>query len=446
MAEEHCNPTLDNGCGSMGSKPKRNHYFHGKQLGVEDFVAEQRYMIQKIRRLGLHIVGNGVVSGLRIDAIREGGTVVTITPGAAVDGCGNLLVVPKKRSFDLERKVLPGDYLYLAYREEGTDKVPRERSEECSDDCCFSRIQEDVAIVADSSLDEVSVAAPCGEQKREATAPGRGRVLLGRYREGGRIDYSDVISLYKIGELSRRLCEISESYVRSLNNRTGDLFAVASVNEATPDENGHLAIEEGNNISIESEGNRLTISSTGSFYHSQLLVLGAGKQSTIRHGFGKIPSVDVYRAVRAYYDKRPAFEAATIREVEKMARAAGIELENYMKRIGAASFDSHMASFNAGHPSMKKRVYTARSRVLTATALSRYGITDFSAKVERVAAYPLERVAKDLVVLPRYHYEKILGGNGESMRIKVRHTGPNSVVVTNSDQEHEATILVVLSA
>ncbi|WP_457598277.1 hypothetical protein [Hydrogenimonas sp.] len=445
MAEEYCNPTLDSGCDGLGRKPKRNHYFNGKQLGVEDFVTEQRYVIQKIRRLGLHLVGCGVVTGLRIEGIKEDGRVVAVTPGAAVDGCGNLLVLARKREFRLDRKIAFGEYIYLAYREEGTDKVPRERGDECSDDCCFSRIEEDVTIQIDTTLDPAVPATICEEAKRGVAGAKRGRVLLGRYLKGGP-DYSDVTPLYTVGELSKRLCEIARSYVRSLNGQTGDVAAIASVNEATPDENGHLAIEEGNNISIESEGNRLTISSTGSFYHSQLMVLDAGERHTIRHGFGKIPTVDVYRAVRVHYKKdMPAYEAATVREIEKMARAADVDVETYMQRVGAARFDTHMESFNAEHPSMKKRVYSTRSKTLTATALSRYGVTDFSPKVERVAAYPLERVAKDLVILPRYHYEKIVGGD-ESMRITVRHTGTGSVVITNSDPERQVTLFVVLSA
>ncbi|MTV50365.1 hypothetical protein GJ688_15450 [Heliobacillus mobilis] len=103
---------------------KRNHYYLGKLLRVQDFKVEQKYFNDKRRLLNRLLFGTGIVTGLRVD--RMDAEHVTITPGVALDGQGREIVVHSRETlnlFSLESykrgKVGSKDiYLCIKYKQE----------------------------------------------------------------------------------------------------------------------------------------------------------------------------------------------------------------------------------------------------------------------------------------------------------------------------------------
>jgi hypothetical protein len=70
---------------------RRPHYFAGRLLGVDDFVAEQRYQRERLARFARATVGAGVVSGLDVRCTRRE---IRVTAGVAIDCLGELIEVP----------------------------------------------------------------------------------------------------------------------------------------------------------------------------------------------------------------------------------------------------------------------------------------------------------------------------------------------------------------
>jgi hypothetical protein len=84
--------------------PLRNHYFFGKLMDVPDFDVEQRYMVEKFKRHHQRLHGTGVICGLEVrahpnPACRD--RYVVIAPGAALDCCGNEILVLNEETVDL---------------------------------------------------------------------------------------------------------------------------------------------------------------------------------------------------------------------------------------------------------------------------------------------------------------------------------------------------------
>ena len=101
---------------------KRNRFFSGKLLTVEDLALEQEFVREKLKRHNRHLHGFGVVFGLEVS---RSGSAVVISPGLAIDCQGNEIVVPEpvKQSFpspDLGNTV----FLSIRYIEKETDPVP----------------------------------------------------------------------------------------------------------------------------------------------------------------------------------------------------------------------------------------------------------------------------------------------------------------------------------
>ncbi len=446
MADDICITNPDDGR-VRGKKLKRNNYFEGKRLGVDDFNAEQTYLIQKIRRLGAFVFGSGVISGLKIVRVEPKKRAVTIGAGSAVDCSGNLLVVLKDRPFHLEREIEAGDYICLEYTEEGRDKVSVTGDKECDEECCFDRIEEDVKV---SLYKEPPRCTPSGicDGKKEHSAPDRPAVLLGRYLKNGGIDYSDVVNLHKNSELSKLLCEIAESYVRTVNGRSGDLYLVSSINEAKPDSNGHIELEAGNNIRVDSEDNRLIISSKSGLYLKYLKKIGAKESTVITHGFGSFPSVDLYKRVKAYLDidkKRPKYEALSRMEFYKMAKDLMMEPDELEKELGAKDFATFMKDYNKEMSFARRKSISPRSRLKTAEALNMYNVTEFSSKIHRAADVEIGKVMRDIYVVQKYFYEKIVGSTEQNMSLKITHTSTNTLRIENLGGE-ELTVMVILNA
>ena len=69
---------------------QRPNYFHGRLLGVDDFVAEQEYHRKQQRLHNLHCHGAGVVHGLQVTVANDKtGWTVIIQAGVAIDPAGN---------------------------------------------------------------------------------------------------------------------------------------------------------------------------------------------------------------------------------------------------------------------------------------------------------------------------------------------------------------------
>lgn len=84
--------------------PLRNHYFFGKLMDVPDFEVEQQYLVEKFRRHHQRLHGSGVICGLEVQphpnpACRDRHLVVT--PGAALDCCGNEILVLQEEVLDI---------------------------------------------------------------------------------------------------------------------------------------------------------------------------------------------------------------------------------------------------------------------------------------------------------------------------------------------------------
>jgi hypothetical protein len=88
MSSEQEGPKVA-GCDPPGAA-QRNRYFRGKLLTVADYVAEQRYHIERRHLINRAIHGWGVISGFAVAA--EGGALL-ISPGLAFDPQGRELLV-----------------------------------------------------------------------------------------------------------------------------------------------------------------------------------------------------------------------------------------------------------------------------------------------------------------------------------------------------------------
>ena len=116
----------------------RNNYWYGKLMLPQDFTDEQTYFRDKLRHHNQRLHGTGVVCGLIVTQDTNPGCrdrIIDISPGTALDCCGNEIVVHDLVRFDLTElpavKALPvGDdtlhelRICLRYRECATEPVP----------------------------------------------------------------------------------------------------------------------------------------------------------------------------------------------------------------------------------------------------------------------------------------------------------------------------------
>src|SRR3712207_1650531 len=85
---------------------ERNRYFYGKPMTVSDFEAEQRYLIGKHRYINRLVHGAGVLCGLQVAPPATGFSAerpaVEVGEGAALDCCGNLIVVSRSSTAEIK--------------------------------------------------------------------------------------------------------------------------------------------------------------------------------------------------------------------------------------------------------------------------------------------------------------------------------------------------------
>jgi hypothetical protein len=137
---------------------ERNRYFSGKPLMVGDFKAEQQYMIGKNRLQNRLIHGAGIICGLKLsnERIVDDKLSVDISEGAALDCCGNLIVVNQLTPVEVRAAsslaggaVTDGDY-YLYIRFSECERQPIKattNASSCEEVCCYNRIRETFELV-----------------------------------------------------------------------------------------------------------------------------------------------------------------------------------------------------------------------------------------------------------------------------------------------------------
>jgi len=82
---------------------ERPRYFHGQLLTAKDFADEQDYFREKQRRHNRLLHGWGVVCGLSVTPAAEGCAVV-VSPGYALDPCGDEILVEEAELLRLPRE------------------------------------------------------------------------------------------------------------------------------------------------------------------------------------------------------------------------------------------------------------------------------------------------------------------------------------------------------
>jgi hypothetical protein len=155
---------------------KRNHFFFGKMMTVEDFRLEQDYFNHKRNLINRLIHGGGIVCGLNVTLpiIHEGddGWRVDISEGCAIDCCGREIVISKRYGCSVictNPEILKCNEigLYLREVEYLVDLVPsaraerweerkerkeerwEERKERWEHECCESHIEEKFELLFD---------------------------------------------------------------------------------------------------------------------------------------------------------------------------------------------------------------------------------------------------------------------------------------------------------
>lgn len=121
----------------------RVNYFTGRLLSAEDFILEQDYVREKLRRHNRSLHQPGVVDGLEVSLETPD---VRVAPGLALDAMGNEICVPVAQSAPLP-PVAREVYLVLRYQEIGIYPIPVPgTSGEGTTDHMPSRIQESFEI------------------------------------------------------------------------------------------------------------------------------------------------------------------------------------------------------------------------------------------------------------------------------------------------------------
>jgi len=128
----------------------------GQLITVADLETEQTYHREKRRLHNRLLHGVGIVEGLGVSADDDQGDAVIVSPGFALDGLGNEIVVPETVRAQLGACKNETCFVTLQYAETPTDPVPTEDggSE-------FVRITESFSV-------ELTTADPCETANTQA--------------------------------------------------------------------------------------------------------------------------------------------------------------------------------------------------------------------------------------------------------------------------------------
>jgi hypothetical protein len=124
----------------------RVNYFTGQILTTEDFQAEQRYWIEKHRRHNRSLHGSGVVWGLTASVSVDPGNStprVTVSPGLAIDRCGDEILVPAAQQAELPDSEADREiWVKLCYAETPSGMAPLPGSPGAGESQAATRIVE----------------------------------------------------------------------------------------------------------------------------------------------------------------------------------------------------------------------------------------------------------------------------------------------------------------
>lgn len=439
-----CVPNLKNGQSSKNNL-KRNNYFKGKLLTAKDFNDEQDYLTDKIRRLSHFTNGSGVIEGLKVSAIKE--NKIYLTPGAAIDTHGNLLYLHQETSFELPRALKEKDYIYLHYIERENEKVSLQNEEECSEDCCFNKIEEDCEIILHTDLLTATPKDICSfEYKNEnkESSPKQSNdygtlVLIGQRKKGG-TNYAKVNTLYKNSELSQRLCQISKKYVSSVNGQSGDVSAITTINGVTSDVQGDINFIAGNNITFSSdvEAHTVMIESSNGFYHDYYVTIESKESLTINHKAKRFPVVDIYkREINA----SSAHHAVKDTELKQQAKDTGKPIGTLKSELGAKTLEEYISQNKTGTTSANSwNMTTGKVSDVLAYDL---GIT-MSPQVMKMSNLEIKKVVDIINVLPNYQYTKVIGSENSGINVEITHLNINNLKLTNNSSK-KVSLLVIVS-
>ncbi|WP_457624908.1 hypothetical protein [Persephonella sp.] len=228
----------------------RNRYFYGKLLTVRDFEDEQRYNIGKVRLSNRFNFGSGIICGLEI-SVQEN---ITVSPGIAVDRCGNFIIVPFQINLDIEETEQFGNrfYLFIKYAENEMEPVfSPVNSSQCEEVCENNRIKESfLTYFSDTLPEEKPFTAIISRAKdpekiikdlgilyynkhlKECSQVSDNGVLLAvlkRENNSISIDTEETEKKRKIVFTNNMLRDITVSHISDLENPHGSLKTINSV-------------------------------------------------------------------------------------------------------------------------------------------------------------------------------------------------------------------------
>jgi hypothetical protein len=199
------------GCGCSGAcdclpaEFTRLRYSYGMRLGQVELSDEQSYLVGKDRFHNMHCHGAGVLCGLKAERFvwPQGApagtatTVLRVSRGAALDGCGREVLVPADQCIDVaawfaihgdKLNPAPGAgalrlWVALRYRECPSDPalVPRDSCGCGTGGCDYTRVREsfELCLFADKSPACAGGMFPPADQLRAALARGNDRAAAG---------------------------------------------------------------------------------------------------------------------------------------------------------------------------------------------------------------------------------------------------------------------------
>ena len=156
---------------------KRVRFFAGQLLTAADFEAEQTYHTEMRHLHNRLLHGIGIVEGLQVSEHDSQNDAITVSPGFALDGFGNEIVVDCPVCLTISPCEKEICFVTLRYTETATDPVPTANG--ASE---FSRVTEAFAVATaaeDPGRGEkrTDVLNPCSSHPAERSMA-RGRELL----------------------------------------------------------------------------------------------------------------------------------------------------------------------------------------------------------------------------------------------------------------------------
>jgi hypothetical protein len=185
---------------------QRNNYFFGKLMTVDDFQAEQKYLVNKHRLINRLIHGAGIVCGLNVNIIDSKS--ILIEQGVALDCCGREIIVPEDTKFDISElverekgKENSDAFVWVKYDYYGASPVPRTQDiSNGVDEFNFSRVVEIYCIGISSEnpdSEKIDNGYPCNQQKNSC------KIVLAKVVMEQK---DNEVSIIKVDNIGNRVC------------------------------------------------------------------------------------------------------------------------------------------------------------------------------------------------------------------------------------------------